>query len=199
MDEPRVDPQRNVVQEHLVAHAADIDTPLDSVAEGRERRQRIVGIEADVVREVVARAPRDAGEGQVSLDGHLRNRAQRAVASGHAEHLGIRFPRELGKVVVLPEHVNLHVERLRGAAQLFDGGPAFARARVDEEKSRHSDASITRFDEAEERVAEQARGDDGQEHRPVARVTDLPQRPVQADRLLRLVLVRGLDEEAAYE
>ncbi len=108
VDEPRVDPQRDVVQEHLVAHAADIDSPLGSVAEGRERRQRIVGIEADVVREVVARAPRDAGEGQVSLHGDLGNSAQRAVASGHAQHPSIRFPREFGEVVVLLEHVNLH-------------------------------------------------------------------------------------------
>ena len=40
------------------------------------------------------------------------NRAQRAVASGHAQHLRIRLPRELGEIVVLLEHMDAHVERV---------------------------------------------------------------------------------------
>ena len=96
VDEPRVDAQRDVVQEHLVADTADVDAALDAVTKCREGRQRVVGVEPDIAREVVARAPRDADERQVPLDGHLSDGAERAVAAGHAQHLCVRFPGEVG-------------------------------------------------------------------------------------------------------
>jgi hypothetical protein len=72
MDELRVEPERDVVQKQPLAHAPDVDPPL-LAREGRERRDGIVAVEAEVAREVVASPVRDDDEGKTTLDGDLRD------------------------------------------------------------------------------------------------------------------------------
>ena len=67
--------------------SADVDPALDSGGERVERADRIVGIEAEVEREVVARARRNADEREVVLDGGRGDHAERPVAAGSAEHI----------------------------------------------------------------------------------------------------------------
>ncbi len=102
----RVDPEADVVEEEPAADPADVDAPLGA-AEGVERRDRVVPVEADVAGEVVAGPERDADERQVTLDRDLRDRGERAVASRHPEGGGIGSAGELGSVVVLLEDVRL--------------------------------------------------------------------------------------------
>jgi hypothetical protein len=75
MDELRVEPERDVVQKQPLAHAPDVDPPL-LAREGRERRDGIVAVEAEVAREVVASPVRDDDEGKTTLDGDLRDSSE---------------------------------------------------------------------------------------------------------------------------
>ncbi len=79
VDEPRIDAQRDVVEEQPLADAPHVDPPLDAVLERRECGNRIIGVEPDVAGEVVSSAPRNAHERQVALDRGLchRRRATR--------------------------------------------------------------------------------------------------------------------------
>ena len=88
MHEPRIDPERDVVQEEPVAGAPDVDPAFAAVDEGGERSDRIVAVEADVAGEMVAGAERDADERQVALDRDVGDRRERAVAARHAERIG---------------------------------------------------------------------------------------------------------------
>jgi len=65
VDEGRVDPQRDVVQEEKVVDGPDVDPALLARL---ERRDRIVDVEARVAGEVVPRAERDGQERDVRRD-----------------------------------------------------------------------------------------------------------------------------------
>ena len=62
-----------------------------------------------------------------------------------------------------------------------------------------SDPAVARLHDAEEAVRQQARGGKAEQHRAVRRLGELPERAVEADRLLRLVLPGGTDEKGAGE
>ena len=99
--------ERDVVQERPVADPADVDATLDAAVERAERGDRVVAVEADVAREVIARAERDADERQAALDRHRGHRRKRAVAARDAQDLGVRRARERGDVVPRREHVRV--------------------------------------------------------------------------------------------
>ena len=59
-----VDPERHVVEEHAAVHLRHVDAALDAVGERVERADQIAPIDAQVEREVVAGAGRNAHERQ---------------------------------------------------------------------------------------------------------------------------------------
>ncbi len=119
--EPRVDPERDVVEEEAVAGARHVDAPLDAVVECGQGADRVVAVEPEVAREVVPRPERDADERHVLLDRDLGDGGERAVAAGHAEHVGSGAPRELLQVVAVLEEAHLDAAALRRVAELGGG------------------------------------------------------------------------------
>ena len=103
----------------------DVYLPLDAV-EGSQRSQRIVAVETEVAREVVAGAERDADERQVALERDLRDCRQRAVAAGHPERAGRRCAGQRADVVPVAENVTADSLLLGGRHQ-FVGGRAVVR------------------------------------------------------------------------
>ena len=141
--EPRVEAERDVVQEEPVADAADVDPSLLAV-EGREDSDRIVAVEPDVPGEVIAGPERDADERNVLLDRHLGHRSQRAVSACHSEGLGACVPRDLRKVFPLLEEMDLDGKPTRSVNQLVRARRARSRALVDDEESLHRVRSYRR-------------------------------------------------------
>jgi hypothetical protein len=68
-----VEPERHVVDEHPPVDLSQIHAPLAAVDERIERADHVAAVDAEVEREVVARAGRDAGVGQVELGGDRRD------------------------------------------------------------------------------------------------------------------------------
>ena len=91
--------------------------PLDAVVERGQRRDRVVAVEPEVAREVVPRPERDADERDVLLDRDLGDGGERAVAAGHAEHVGAGRPRELLQVVSVLEEAHLDAARSCAASR----------------------------------------------------------------------------------
>ena len=79
VDEPGVEAERDVVQEETVTGPPDVDPPL-AARERVERSDRVVAVEAEVARKVVAGAERHAHEPKVALDGDTRDGSERSVA-----------------------------------------------------------------------------------------------------------------------
>src|SRR5688572_96301 len=136
VDEARVDPQRDVVQEDAAVYGSDVDSPL-LAAEGREGGERIVGVEAEVAGEVVPRAEGHAGERQVSFQRDLRHGGERAVAPGGAD--GRRavvcgLPRERSRIVPRPELTSVDPEPAGLRDELLRRGRTGAGTRIDEEE-----------------------------------------------------------------
>jgi hypothetical protein len=75
VDELGVDAERDVVQEDPVSDAADVDAPLPP-GEGIQRADRIVPVEAEVPREVVARSEGDGDERELALEGDVGDGAK---------------------------------------------------------------------------------------------------------------------------
>ena len=73
VNEPGVDAERDVVQKEPVVDATDVDCLLGPSVECRERGERVVAVEAEVPREVVARPERDDDEREVAVDRDLRH------------------------------------------------------------------------------------------------------------------------------
>ena len=120
--EPRVETERDVVQEEPLADPADVDPPLFAVVECRECADRVVAVEADVPGEVVAGPERDADERNVLLDRDVGDRRERAVPARHPQHVSVCAPRDLGQVVPLLEEVHVDPALPRSVAQLFRAG-----------------------------------------------------------------------------
>ena len=112
MHEPRVETERDVVEEQAVTGPTDVDAPLAAV-ERAQRSDRVVAIEAEVAGEVVARAERNADEGPVRLDREGRDRRKRAVAARDAEDIRAGRARDLRGVVARPAGC---AARFRGCA-----------------------------------------------------------------------------------
>src|SRR5581483_2165978 len=141
--EPRVEAERDVVQEESVAGAADVDAPLAPVRERVERRDGVVAVEADVAGEVVPGAEGDAHEREVALERDARHDRERAVASRHPESVAVGRARERLDVVVLREDVRLDPALRRRREQLL--GAAVARMRVHDQESGHGGAYTWAF------------------------------------------------------
>jgi hypothetical protein len=107
VDEAGVDTQRDVVEEEPVAGACHVDSSFDAVAEGGQRPERVVAVEPEVAREVVPRPEGDADERHVLLDRDRGDGGERAVAAGHAEHVGPGAPGELLQIVPVLEEAHL--------------------------------------------------------------------------------------------
>ena len=117
VDESGVEAERDVVEEAPLAGQARVHAALDAV-EARQGGERVVAVEAEVAGEVVPRAERHHHEGEVALDRHARDGAERAVAAGHAQRIGVRATGELDEVVV---GLRARAPRRRGRAPLPRG------------------------------------------------------------------------------
>ena len=133
--EPRVEAERDVVQEEPVADAPDVDAPLDAVVEGGERRRA----------DRRGRGRGRARSGSASRTGcrrtarPARSRPRRpppsepsppAIPSTSASGL----PRHLGEVVSLLEDVDGDAPLARGVAELLGARRVRAGAWVDDEE-----------------------------------------------------------------
>ena len=134
--EAGVNAERDVVQEQAAVGATDVDAALLAVHESVERTDWVVAVEADVAREVVACAERDAHERQPSLQGDLNHDRERTVAACDPERVRVCSPGELRDVVALPEHVHADTACLRLAHELL-GRAAVTRVRIDDEVPGH--------------------------------------------------------------
>ena len=117
--------------------ARPTSTRRSSPSKRVERGERVVAVEPEVAREVVARPERDDDERQVALDrdrGHARHRA---VAAGRAEHVRVGLARQLGGVVALAQDVRLDPARLRRLRQLLRARALGPAARIDQQEPRH--------------------------------------------------------------
>ena len=88
LDRVAVDPERDVVQEGAAVHLRHVDAALEPVRERVERAHRVAPVHAEIQREVVASAGRDADEGEPVRPGDGRDEALRPVAAGGAERIG---------------------------------------------------------------------------------------------------------------
>lgn len=131
VNERGVEAERDVVEEEPVADAPHVDRPLGS-AESVKRAERIVAVEAEVARKVVARPKGDADERQAPFDRHLGHCGQRPVAAGDTERVGVRLPRELGRIVFGSEDPRVDPAVSRLVQQLLRARASSARARVNE-------------------------------------------------------------------
>ena len=146
LDHRRIHAERGVVDEHAVVDAREVDAPLDAVGECVERAHDVVAIEAQVKREVVSRARRDADVGHPAPRGDRRHERLRAVASRHPDHLRSACDcvfGQLQQIIPALQHDRLdasppsltgEVEALRLPAarpQVDDQGASFCGARRD--------------------------------------------------------------------
>ena len=142
--EVRVGAERDVVQEDAVADAADVDPPLAPL-ECADRGRRVIQVESRVPRKVVARPEWDAHEGQVALDRHLRDGAERAVAAGHPECLRVGGRRERRRIVLLAEDVGPDAPPFRLLEQRREALLRRARTRVHEQEAGHRSSASCPF------------------------------------------------------
>ena len=75
VDEPRVDTDRDVVQEQPVGGTPHVDPPF-AAPEGVERPEGIVAVEYEIACEVVASPERHGGEGGPALECDLGHRGE---------------------------------------------------------------------------------------------------------------------------
>ncbi len=123
----RVHAERHVVHEHAAVDPREVDASFVAVEERVERTHHVVAVDAEVEREVVAGAGGDAHERDVVLGRDARHQGLRAVAAGHADHVGAprdRVPGELLEVVAARERHRLDAARLGGGGELGVGLPA---------------------------------------------------------------------------
>jgi hypothetical protein len=130
-NERGVEAQRDVVEEEAVADATHVDPPLGS-AESVKSAERIVPVEAEIACKVVARPEGDADEGEAALDRYCGDFGERPVAPCHTERVGVRLPREVGRVVFGSEDPRFDTAVSRLVQQLLRARASSARARIDE-------------------------------------------------------------------
>ena len=88
-----VEPERDVVDEHAPVDLGQVHGALAAVDERVEGADDVVAVDAEVEREVVARAGGHARVGQPALGGDRRDDRLRAVAAGHRERVGAALDR----------------------------------------------------------------------------------------------------------
>jgi hypothetical protein len=134
MDDSRVDPERDVVEEEPATRATGVDPAL-SAPEGVERADGIVPVEAEIPGEVVPCPERDADERQVALECNLRYRRERAVAAGNSEDLHVCSAGELFSIVVGSENAGRQTTATRLLGKLLGRRPPAPRTGIDEEEA----------------------------------------------------------------
>jgi hypothetical protein len=133
MDELRVEPERDVVQEQAFADAADVDPPLES-PKCVQRGDWIVAVEPEVASEVVSRSEGNADEGNVALDCDLCDCGERTVTTGGAERVRVGMTGEFCDVVSRLEDPRLDPAARCLLAELLRARASAARARVDQKQ-----------------------------------------------------------------
>ena len=88
-----IEPERDVVDEHAPVDLGEVHGSLATVDERVEGADDVVAVDAEVEREVVARAGGHARVGQPAFGGDRRDDRLRAVAAGHRERVGAALHR----------------------------------------------------------------------------------------------------------
>jgi hypothetical protein len=175
---------------------------LAAVDERVERTHDVLAIDAEVEREVVARARRDAGVGQIELRGDRGDDGLRAVAAGHRQPVGTAgngVAHELLEVPRWAELDRLDPARPGFVGHLETGGLATAGLGLEEQhrplRRRHPRQADA---EAEGRSrtgeAQHERGDDHQLLEQAG--ADEQEDPAERDRAARELLDRHHDGQA---
>jgi hypothetical protein len=133
VDELRIEPQRDVVQEQALADPTDVDPPLES-PKRVQRADWIVAVESEVTREVVSRSEGNADEGDVALDRDLCDCGERTVTTGGAERRRVGITGELCDVIFRLEDPRLDPAARGLLAELLRARASAARARVDQKQ-----------------------------------------------------------------
>jgi len=134
VDESRVEAERDVVEERAPVHSAEVDSTFLACEPGK-RPDGVVAVEAEVAREMVARAVGDADERELALDRDARDGGERPVAARHPQSVGIRFAGKLLEVVVLAEDVHGDTEGARLGLELLRRRAAVAGAWIHDQKA----------------------------------------------------------------
>ena len=137
MDEARVEPQRNVVQEDPSVDRSDVDSALLAAAKSVEHGHRIVAVEAEISGKVVPGPERDADEGHVVLESLAGHGPQRPISSGHPERGNARLctlPGDRGDIVLALEHVGVDPPSLGLCDQLLGRRLIVSRPRIDDQE-----------------------------------------------------------------
>ena len=129
-----VDAERDVVHEDRAVDGGQVDAALEPLGTiGVQGADDVVAVNAEIEREVVARARRDAHIGNVVLAGDLGDDRLRPIAAGHAEHTRAslhRGKRERAQVVAGREHDRLDAALLALLGEMEAPDLPAARARV---------------------------------------------------------------------
>ena len=131
-----VHPERDVVDEHPAVYLGQVDDALATVDERVESANHVVTVDAEIQREMVARARGHARVWQRMLGGDCRHHRLRPVAAGHGERIGTarhRVTDELLKVRARRQLDRLDPARPRLGRDMEALGLTPARARVVEE------------------------------------------------------------------
>jgi hypothetical protein len=135
MHERGVGAEGDVVQKQPLARPANVN-PAFIATEGRERRERICAVEAEVAREMVPRPEGNTDERQLALDRDLSDRSERPVATRDADRVGEGArSHESRRMVAFSKHTRLDSSLVRRSGKLVGAGSATPRARVDQEKA----------------------------------------------------------------
>ena len=138
LHDPRVDAERDVVDEHPLTDLGEVDPALDRIIERIERAPHIVTIETEIERKVVAGAGRDAHQGHVGGHGDRGNQRLRTVASGHPDDIGPPgdgVPCQIEEVRAGFEHDRLDPPSAAFAGQVVYLGLAAAGAEIHDQRS----------------------------------------------------------------
>ena len=131
-----VDPERDVVEEEAAVHLRDVDPALDAVGERVERAEQVVAIDAEVEREVVARAGGHADEREPCATAAAATTASDpsppAMPSASAPR-ATASATSVGKIVVRAQDDHLDSALARPLGEAGTRSLAAARPRVDEQ------------------------------------------------------------------
>ena len=136
VDELRIHPERDVVEEHPPVHLPDVHAPLGA-PERVECRDRVVAVQPDVPREVIPSPERDADERQAALDRDRGDRCERAVATGHPERVGVGPSGDRLEVLSLAEEVHVDAPAACLVGELLARRAVAPGARIDDQEGGH--------------------------------------------------------------
>jgi hypothetical protein len=98
LDHLRVQAERGIVHEHPAVDRGQVDRGLDPVGERLERAHHVIAVQAQVECEVIPGSGGHAHVRHAPAAGHGRHQRLRAVAPGHADHVGAARDRVVGQL-----------------------------------------------------------------------------------------------------